>query len=324
MYYYRIYGLSVSSTHSLQGVTAQAKRVKSDLQIHWHPIPYELHWQAIDTAELRSRRKINMHCAKHGEQTVLRVSINMERAKQRFSLTLEPVSGQVWLDWSDTVPLADIEAYLLGPGLGFILRARGVSCLHGAVVSTEGRAVALLGAKKTGKSTTAAVLADHGWSVLADDIVVPEISGQKVWVQPGYARIRLWPESLHALQHKPDTLSKVTAHLDKRYLNADSVFYPRPLPLAAIYILEQRNNDHVKPFINSIATKDKIVSLLKNSHVSYGVITPALRAKEFTDFHALAARVPIRTLCRADNITQLQQISQLLSEDIKTTDIYSG
>ncbi len=318
MHYHRIYGLSVSSTRPLEGVTAIKKQATTDIQIDWEKSPpADLHWQSIHNTGLRNYPQINLYSAKY-DQAYLQVKITLQRLQRCFSLYLGQTSGQLWLSWSDNMPLADIDAYLLGPGLGFVLRSRGVSCLHGSVVGIDGKAVVIVGEKEVGKSTTAAALVKSGWSVLADDVVAPDFSGRQIRVQPGYSRIRLWPESLRALQFEPDSLCKVTSYIDKRYLDSGILFSREPLPLAAIYVLGQRDNNYPKPCISDIPTQDKMVTLLRNSHVGYGVINASLRAREFTDFHKIAANVPIRQLHRADDLNQLQQISELLYQDVKT------
>src|SRR5439155_24208272 len=66
---------------------------------------------------------------------------------------------EVWCVWPDTLTLEDAVVYLLGPVLGFVLRLRGITCLHASAISVGDRAVVLLGPAGAGKSTTAAAFA---------------------------------------------------------------------------------------------------------------------------------------------------------------------
>lgn len=64
----------------------------------------------------------------------------------------------------------DVADFLLGPVLGVVLRLRGVTCLHASAVALGGKAIAFMGVPGAGKSTTAALFARNGHSILADDI----------------------------------------------------------------------------------------------------------------------------------------------------------
>lgn len=47
--------------------------------------------------------------------------------------------------WPNTLTLEDTAIYPEGPVLGFVLRLRGVVCLHSSAVAIGGRAIALVG-----------------------------------------------------------------------------------------------------------------------------------------------------------------------------------
>jgi serine kinase of HPr protein (carbohydrate metabolism regulator) len=55
--------------------------------------------------------------------------------------------------------------------MGFVLLLRGCISLHACAVAIDDRAVAIVGPAGAGKSTTAAALADQGYSILAEDVV---------------------------------------------------------------------------------------------------------------------------------------------------------
>ncbi len=56
--------------------------------------------------------------------------------------------------------------------MGTALRLQGKICLHSSVIAVGEYALAIIGAKGAGKSTTAAALAKRGYPILADDIAV--------------------------------------------------------------------------------------------------------------------------------------------------------
>ncbi len=92
---------------------------------------------------------------------------------------------RVWARWPDKATLEDVTVYLLGPVLGFLLRLRGITCLHASAVAVDGQALAFMGPPGAGKSTTAAAFARRGYPVLTDDITALEEKGERFWVLPG-------------------------------------------------------------------------------------------------------------------------------------------
>src|SRR5919201_1469078 len=70
----------------------------------------------------------------------------------RFAV--ERQGREVWADWPENYSLEDACTYLLGPVMGFVLRLRGVTCLHASAVAVGDHAIALAGSPGSGKSTT--------------------------------------------------------------------------------------------------------------------------------------------------------------------------
>ena len=55
-----------------------------------------------------------------------------------------------------------VTAVVVGSVMGCALRLQGIPCLHSSVIAVDNRAIAIIGAKGAGKSTTAAALAQRG------------------------------------------------------------------------------------------------------------------------------------------------------------------
>jgi len=98
---------------------------------------------------------------------------------------------EVWCVWPDTLTLEDAVVYLLGPVLGFVLRLRGITCLHASAISVGDRAVVLLGPAGAGKSTTAAAFAKLGYPVLSDDVLALSDQNTTFLAQPAYPHLHL-------------------------------------------------------------------------------------------------------------------------------------
>ena len=95
---------------------------------------------------------------------------------------------------------AAVRADLLGRVMALAAHADGRLALHASAVSIDGRAVAFLGPKHTGKSTLALALVRHGARLIADDTVVVRVEdAPEPRVPVGVQRPRLWNDALHAL-----------------------------------------------------------------------------------------------------------------------------
>ena len=148
----------------------------------------------------------------------------------------------VWATVPDGANDEDTGSYVLGPILGFVLRLRGVVCLHASAVDVRAGALAFVGAAGAGKSSIAAAFSQRGFGVLTDDIgALHEVRGQ-VQVLPAYPRVRLWPDAANGLFGSSEALPRITPTWEKRYLDLaghDGRFAAQPLPLAAIHVIEE-------------------------------------------------------------------------------------
>ena len=208
--------------------------------------------------------------------------------------------SEVWASWADSSTLADTATYLLGPVLGFVLRLRGVTCLHASAVAVGGRAIVLVGPARAGKSTTAAAFCQRGHPVLADDIVALVERDQILRVQPAYPQLRLWPESVGLLYGDDAALPRLTPTWDKRALDLTQHrcgFQEQPLPLAAVYVLGERSSE-AETRIEGLHGRESLLTLLANTYVGY-LLDASMRAQEFESMGRLISTVPVRRVVAA-------------------------
>jgi len=203
---------------------------------------------------------------------------------------------EVSADWPESQTLEDGCTYLLGPVLGFVLRLRGIVCLHASAVAIGDRAIALMGLPGAGKSTTAAAFARSGFPVLSDDVAALTEKGSQIAVESGYPRVNLWPDSVRALFGSENALPRITPNWDKRYLTLGENghgFASSPLPLEAIYILDSRDENLAAPIIEELSGKEAFMALAANTYVNYLLDQDMLRT-EFDVLGRLVSSIPIR------------------------------
>jgi len=230
---------------------------------------------------------------------------------------------QVWATWPAVSTLEETASYLLGPVLGFVLRLRGVTCLHASAIAAEERALAILGQVGAGKSTTAAALAGRGHPVLSDDVVALAEEGEACLVQPGYPRLRLRPSSLDALAgvagqwpHLPPTWGEKRYHLD--LIRNGYRFQHQPLPLAAIYLLGERCTDSAAPYVETVPAGNSLMSLVANTYANR-LLDRALRAREFELLGRLIARVRLRRVRPHADPAYLSRLCDVILDDFRAS-----
>ncbi|MBI3467548.1 MAG: serine/threonine protein kinase [Planctomycetes bacterium] len=213
---------------------------------------------------------------------------------------LDRETARIWAGWSGETTLDDAAVYLLGPILGYVLRTRGVTCLHASVVAANETAFAFVGSARSGKSTAAAAFARLGLPVLSDDVAaICELDG-RFHVRPAYPQLRLWPDSVERLFGSRDALAPLTPQCpqwDKRYLSlvsdGEHSFMDRPLPLRAVYVLGARETSDTAPRIEPLPPRERLLKLIANSYTGY-LATAADQRREFHLLRSLIEAMPVR------------------------------
>jgi hypothetical protein len=252
-----------------------------------------------------------------GEETCVRASFSPGAGLYRFDyedgtcVLVDRGGANVWASAPPGATVEDTATYLLGPVMGFVLRLRGVPCLHASAVVVDGRAIAFAGTTGSGKSTTAAAFAQQGFAVVSDDVLAIEERGREFLARPAYPRVRLWPAAVEFLFGSPDALPRITPGWDKRYLGLGrGHFHSTPVPLEAIYLLDEPGGEEAAP--ERLDSRAALVALLAEAYSSE-LLDRDMRAREFDLLSRLAARVPVLRLHRRDGVEPLRRTCESLA-----------
>ncbi len=233
---------------------------------------------------------------------------------------------EIWGDWPDDYSVEDAATYLVGPVIAFVLRLRGITCLHASAVAIDNNAIAVLGSAGAGKSTTAAAFALRGFPVLSDDVVALDDRGSRFLVQPGYPRVNLWPDSVRALFGSEDALPRITPTWEKRFLGLDQNgyrFQSEPLPLAAIYVLEAPDATVNATRMEERSGNEALLTLVANTYVNY-LLDSEMRRRDFEVLGRLLTQVPVRSLKRRVASAQPLDLCDAIAQDAERLTVSLG
>ena len=297
---YRAYGLCIASNRQLPGLlslptgTVPVERI--DLQVCFETLP---DWLADILRARQTLRYVSPYLDENGHAALL-VWLTADGAFYRFHYTegidyvLSSDGARLWVCASSTVAERDILSYLLGPVTGFVLRVRGVVCLHASAIAVDGRAIVFVGDIGAGKSTTAMAMGRLGYPIISDDIVPIRRSNGATLAEPGYPRMRLRQAALPMLSNiNPDLPPLPKPEGDGRLhfaLTGDGYrFQSEPLPIGALYLLGGR--DRQAPRVEPVLPVEGFIHLVGNTYVTRFLDT-SMRAHEFHELSQLVQAIP--------------------------------
>lgn len=322
MYNYEIYGLRISSSRKVDLLKEQETCPAADLTVNWRISTSQTpdnsyKWKQVHSETLKLYTVISLWETEIKAGNFTKVCFELEDQRV-LNFVVDADKENLWIYHHEEEPKNDLESYLVGPALGFIMRMRGIICLHSSAVEIDGKAIALVGCSTAGKSTTAAGLAAAGARILADDISVLIPQNDEFVVQPGYSKVRLRAVAAQYLTENPKDLPIVYSYRDSRYvsLKENENFYPKPLPLSSIYVLGEVSDEYKTPFIQPINFRNKLITLLANTYGSY-VVLDKLRENEFSVLANAAKTIPMRKLFYAHDIKTLPAQCSLIIKDFR-------
>lgn len=334
---YSIYGLTVGSNHPLPHLVTTPAIASIDIHIEivgdikLDTLSADSAWPFSPCPKAVDETGVAIWLEPEVNGDVVRILFDKAGIPGHTEFAISSKGDHIWVAWADTL-LKDALTLLLGQVMACTLRLRQLLCLHASVVRVGDHAIAMVGHKGMGKSTTAAALAQRGCPVLSDDIAVLTESEHGVQVQSGDSRLRLWPSSLKSLDSADLPLTPVMSIGEKQYLSLTSEtqvsasetrtsawhFQPQPLPLAAIYLLEQRQPHFANPLITPIPPVQGVITLVTHTSASLLPLDQSHRTREFKRLSQLSSKIPLRQINRPDDLATLPQLCDAILADAAT------
>jgi hypothetical protein len=305
---YALYGLSIRSVVALPGARPDESAEPVDVNVVWQSAEQwdTSGWPITHAASSPSHADI---CQATDGSVLLAWG-------DRLRFVISPAHDVVTIVASaEMLPYAG--TVLVGFGFGYLLQLRGVLCLHAAVLAREGRAFALLGASRAGKSTLAAALVHRGAALVSDDLLVVRNDGDALHAQPGCAAMRVDPAAIRELFGMDESLFEQVPHLNKRLWNLldprdqpPGRFLSHALPIDAIYVLDC--HDAGQPELGPVLSATDSLRQLLSAWYPPGHMQLLTQAR-LRDLRALAAAHPLRVVRQVRQWAQLPRLVDLLS-----------
>jgi hypothetical protein len=208
-----------------------------------------------------------------------------------------------------------LRLQLLGAGLAALLRQRGHLILHASGVVAGGGAVGFLGGSGWGKSTVAAAFHAAGHTVVDDDILAVATGGAVPVALPGVPRFKLYPDAAAHLGIDAAALAPLGSSVGKLGRAVGDRFASGPLPLRALYVLDDADDLAIEP----LAPPAALLEVLRHSYGAQS-IQAAVAPEHFRQCAAVARSVPVRRLRRSRSLPALPGLMEAVAEDLAGLD----
>ncbi len=208
-----------------------------------------------------------------------------------------------------------IRLFLLGAVMGVFLHRRGLMTLHGSAVAMDKGAVAFIGPKWSGKSTTAAILVDRGHRLVTDDIVAIEMGSSEPAVCSGFPQIKLWPDSLAAIGQDSSEIPQLHPDFEKRDYRVDSMFADPSVSLNSIFLLEPADELAIER-LEPAAALPELIRCWYCARFGYDALPALGISRIFRQSTELARTVPIHRLSVPRSLDSLAEVAEALENGI--------
>ena len=209
------------------------------------------------------------------------------------------------------------KTFLYGSVFSSSLYFNSLLPLHASAIEIDGSAIAFCGDSGAGKSTTAAIFEDDGYSMITDDVLsLKQDEAGTFHCFPGPAISKLNRDSMDLTQR---SIENPEILIDKYHLYTRSWTQRDHLPLKAVFAITT-NGDISEFKIQPLRGIEKIKIILRYLYRNYWISNFGVEDIVNRDAVALAAQISVFKIQRPANIsinpkTMLSTIQQHLEEE---------
>lgn len=203
----------------------------------------------------------------------------------------------------------------------FLLRARRKLILHTSAVITPNGTAAFLAPKGGGKSSLAAGFVYEGDALLTDDVLVISLGEASSVALPGPAIMKLWQQTLDALETRHRQHPSLFPGFDKKLLrlNEEQHLARSTQRLCALYLVDRYEPDNISGHsieITSVGGTVALAALI--AQTSWGeLLAPREVAMLLPGYARLLQQVPLRTLRYPSGFQYQEAVRTAIVEDLQ-------
>jgi hypothetical protein len=295
MFHYRAFGLEIASEVELPGMNNGSGG--SDVKFILGKVDHTM----VSGAEVEGPN----YLVKEGDVYLWWEDIGKVKISGGKQVTVEPIAD---LEDSQTINLIP---FLLGPVMAMLLHQRGYLVLHGSSVKINESAVAFLGHRGNGKSTTAIQLYTEGYPIVTDDILAIKFDEDGLpTVYPGYPHARLNEDSYSQVKDNTDILTPIKTLAGKVFCDASYQYSPTPLILERIYLLE--NGDKIEASL--LKSQENLIDLIRHS-VANRIFQHTTQRENLIQCAQLVNNVRVRRLEVTHSFVRILDLVRVIEED---------
>ncbi|MFZ2959947.1 MAG: hypothetical protein WA705_23960 [Candidatus Ozemobacteraceae bacterium] len=158
----------------------------------------------------------------------------------------------------------DVRVFLLNTVIAALLQQRDYLILHGSVALINGKAVALVGPSRSGKTAIALSLYEKGYQILSDEICAIKTKNGKVLIYPGIPQLNVWHDTLAAEGKNVSGCQPIRRGLEKFAFRVEDRFCRDAFELSDIIFLKHHNKETM--LSEALKGGEKLEHLLKNTY----------------------------------------------------------
>lgn len=277
-----------------------------NLSIHCEfPLPELLPWEGSADVVVRFGKLDNLDRRSNGGDYFLGSIEGLGRllVREGCEIVLDPEPG---------VEESVLRPVVLGPLFSMLLRQRGFLVLHASSVAIDGVAVAFMTHSGGGKSTMADAFHSQGYSLLTDDVMAIDLSGEQPMVIPSFPQVKLLPDAATAIGHDIDSLPLLHPDSPKFAHQLSNGFLQTPLPLKQLFVLEMGPKLEIVP----LSPQESFVEMVRNSRAVALLNAPEFSSNHLQQCTRLFQQVPICALKRQRDLAALPDVVKLVANAI--------
>ena len=300
---YGLGGLRIASDIPLVGLQICRNEVHHEVVIRYGAIPEEF---ASSTATFRNGQFIGRY---NGQDVLLDFP-----SAGRF---LVRAGEEIMIDPAPSSDAGEVRAYLLGTVFGLLCHQRGITPLHASAMNVPDGCVAFVGASGAGKSTLVAALARRGHEIISDDVCFLQLDGKgNLRVRPGIERIRLWEDTMYALDYQGPGAERELHGYNKYFIPVRSPRSPfERCRLRRVYELHHAPDGAIE--VSRLHGAGTVAVLMQNIYQLGLAERLGYKPQAFIVCAAAARNVPVFRLSRPKDFHALEETIEVLEDHLR-------